>query len=230
MRLNYEYGKRLIEQCQARKIRLVYASSAAVYGSRSEPGEGSGRERPLNVYGFSKLLIDRLVQRQLASACRQIVGLRYFNVYGPRERHKGRMASLVHQLYLQLVQGGRVRLFGDSHGVGPGEQRRDFVFVDDVVDANCFFLDHPEMSGDFDVGTGTSRSFNELAQAVLAFHGSGAIEYVPFPPELVPQYQAFTRADITALRAAGHPVSFIPLEEGVPRTLQWLKQQLSFAT
>ncbi len=221
---NFGYGKRLLDECQRRRIPFIYASSAAVYGTSRATEEDAGHENPLNLYAYSKLMLDRYVRKKLPNATGQIVGLRYFNVYGPREAHKGKMASLVHQLHGQLVESGRVRLFGESHGVGPGEQRRDFVHVDDVVGVNRFFLEHPGVCGVFNVGTGRSRTFNELAQAVLDFHGRGKLEYLPFPSALGDRYQAFTEANITALRAAGYPSPFIPLEDGVKRTLKWFSE------
>jgi ADP-L-glycero-D-manno-heptose 6-epimerase len=219
MQTNYRYSVELLEFCQRKGVPFIYASSAAVYGaSRKFAEDDPALERPLNVYGYSKLLFDRYVRRVLGGASAQIAGLRYFNVYGPREAHKGPMASVVHHFDGQLREHGRVRLFEGSGGYGPGEQRRDFVYVADVVDVNLWFLDHPEKSGIFNVGTGASASFNDLARAVIATRGGGTaqdrIEYIPFPVALRDSYQSFTEADLTALRGAGYEAPFMDIEAG----------------
>ncbi len=222
MQNNFEYSKMLLHYCLNRGISFIYASSAAVYGSGKAFKAVSENEVPLNAYGYSKLLFDRYVRRTLANAWSQIVGLRYFNVYGPREAHKGSMASVAFHLYHQVTNGGRVRLFAGTAGYGDGEQRRDFVHVDDVVAVALWFLDNPEKSGIFNVGTGRSATFNELAQAVVGWYGSGSIEYFPLPTELEDHYQSFTEADISGLRDAGCETKFRPVEEGVPQYMEWL--------
>ncbi len=219
MENNLEYSISLFDACRARGIRLVYASSAAVYGDSVGWSETPDCERPLNVYAFSKLLFDQHVRRALASGARDVVGLRYFNVYGPGEEHKGSMASIVRTFAEQLRVGGAVRPFGASHGLGDGEQARDFVHVDDVVDVVLWSLSTREVSGIFNCGTGTARTFNEVASLVLDHHGRGSLEYVPFPDELAPRYQARTKADLSRLRAAGYRREFLPIEVGVPRYL-----------
>ena len=228
--LNYRASKLLLDACQMQGVRLLYASSAAVYGGSSTFREEPAFERPLNVYGFSKLLFDNVVRRALPSARTQIAGFRYFNVYGPREQHKGRMASVAFHQFNQWRQEQHVRLFGEYGGFGPGEQRRDFVFVDDVVAVNLWFLEHPEASGVFNVGSGRAQPFNDVAVAVVnagrAERGdmalplarlvvSGAIEYVPFPDALVGKYQCFTEADLTRLRGAGCMHGFVDVAAGV---------------
>jgi ADP-L-glycero-D-manno-heptose 6-epimerase len=218
---NYDYTRRLLELCHARGLRMIYASSAAVYGAAWRPGQVP-EEAPCNLYGWSKLLVDQLVRCHLAQDTRNIVGLRYFNVYGPHETHKRHMASQLCQLYQQWRATGRLRLFGASHGMADGEQRRDFVFVEDVVRVNLFFLSHAELSGIYDVGTGQSRSFNQLAQCVLDFCGSGSLEYTPFPSELMDRYQSYTQADLAPLRQVGYCSDFVPLEPGTRQTLRWL--------
>jgi ADP-L-glycero-D-manno-heptose 6-epimerase len=225
----------LLRWCRARSVRLIYASSASVYGSGRVFREARENEAPLNVYGYSKFLFDQVVRRELPRMTLQLAGFRYFNVYGPREAHKGRMASVAWHFFNQYVQQGRVRLFEGSDGFGGGEQVRDFVSVEDAVRVNLFFLDHPRASGIFNVGTGQAQTFNDVAvstiNAVRAARGeprhsldelrrAGAIEYIAFPPQLVGKYQSYTQADIGALRAAGYDRSFLSVEEGVGRYVQ----------
>jgi ADP-L-glycero-D-manno-heptose 6-epimerase len=217
---NYEYSKALYAFAIARGTALIYASSASVYGMGPVFREDPALEKPLNLYAWSKVLFDRWVRRHAASARSQVVGLRYFNVYGPRESHKGEMASVAWKNHLQLRDGDVVRLFESSDGYGPGEQRRDFVYVDDVAAVNLWFLDHPRASGIFNVGSGRAQTFNDVARAVIAHHGRGRIEYVPFPDALRGSYQSFTQADISALRAAGCDMPFLSVEEGVSRYLK----------
>ncbi len=220
MRTNYSWSKALLEVALERGIPLVYASSAAVYGGSDRFVEEPACEAPLNVYGYSKLLFDQHVRRVLPSATSQVVGLRYFNVYGPQEQHKGPMASVAWQFHNQLIDCGRVRLFEGTGGYGDGEQRRDFVYVGDVVHVNLWFLDHPHRSGIFNVGTGVASTFNSLARAVVGFHGRGELGYVPFPESLAGRYQSFTEADVGRLRAAGYDAPFRTVEQGVHVYLQ----------
>ncbi len=222
LRENYEYSKELLGVARARRIPLVYASSASVYGMGPVFREDPSCERPLNLYAWSKLLFDRWVRRHAAEIQSQVVGLRYFNVYGPGEAHKGEMASVAWKHHLQLRDGDVVRLFESSDGYGAGEQRRDFVYVGDVAAVNLWFLDHPKVSGIFNVGTGRAQTFNDVARAVIAHHGRGRIEYVPFPAALRGTYQSFTQADLSALRASGCDTPFLSVEEGVSRYLKQL--------
>jgi ADP-L-glycero-D-manno-heptose 6-epimerase len=216
METNYRYSVELLEYCLARGVPLIYASSAAVYGASTVFKENDrAAERPLNVYGYSKLLFDRYVLRRSSDAGSQVAGLRYFNVYGPGEAHKGSMASVAWHLHGQVAEGGDARLFEGSGGYGAGEQRRDFVYVDDVVAVNLWLLDHRRVSGIFNVGTGASSTFNEVARAVVAWHGRGAIRYIPFPEDLKSRYQSFTEADIGALRAAGYDAPFRDVRSGI---------------
>ena len=232
MRNNYEYSLRLLDWCQARRVPFIYASSASVYGAGKVFTESREHEAPLNVYGYSKFLFDQVVRRRLGAKTAQVAGFRYFNVYGPREAHKGRMASVAFHFFNQYVADGRVKLFEGNAGYGNGEQVRDFVFVDDVVRVNLFFLDHPAASGIFNVGTGRAQTFNDVAvatvnairrargekpQSLAELRASGAIEYVPFPPALVGKYQSFTQADVNALRGAGYRDAFVDVEAGVAR-------------
>lgn len=225
MQVNYEYSKRLLHYCVKHKTPLLYASSAAVYGNGQVFKEQFEFERPMNVYGYSKFLFDQYLRRQLPKITSQVVGLRYFNVYGPREQHKGSMASVAFHLHQQLKKENTVRLFEGSDQYGPGEQRRDFVFIDDVVNVNLWFLDHPDVSGIFNVGTGRSQTFNEVARAVIAWHQQGHIEYIAFPEHLRKHYQSFTEADIANLRYAGYDAPFHSVESGVEKYLDWLENQ-----
>jgi ADP-L-glycero-D-manno-heptose 6-epimerase len=237
---NYRCSKDLLDACQSQGTRLLYASSAAVYGASQVFREQPEYERPLNVYGFSKLLFDDVVRRALPSLRAQVVGLRYFNVYGPREQHKGRMASVAFHQFNEFREAGKVRLFGAYGGYGAGKQERDFIHVDDVIAVNLWFLEHPESNGVFNVGTGRAQPFNDVAHALInacrALHAepalsleqqlsSGLIEYVPFPPALVGKYQCHTRADLTALRAAGCQLTSLDVAAGVGRYVEWLARQ-----
>jgi ADP-L-glycero-D-manno-heptose 6-epimerase len=221
MDTNHAYSVELLELCLERSIPLVYASSAAVYGRGAPMVEAPAHEHALNAYAYSKLLFDQRVRRELPGATSPIVGLRYFNVYGPREAHKGRMASLVTQIDRELAAGRPAVLFGASHGFGPGGHRRDFVHVDDVTSVIAWFLDHPETSGIFNCGTGESCTFQELAESVIRHRGAGMVDYRPMPAALEPTYQPETRADLGALRAAGCDVAFRSLDVGVKDTLTW---------
>ena len=218
MENNFTYSKHLLHFALRHRVPFVYASSAAVYGASKIFAEHPANEHPLNVYGYSKLAFDQYVRRQLAKAESTVVGLRYFNVYGPREDHKGRMASCVHQFSGQLRSNGTIRMFEGSGGYGPGEQRRDFIAVSDVVKINLFFGEGPVRQGIFNAGTGASRSFNDVGHSLLNMLGFGRIEYIPFPEGLRDKYQSFTQADISSLRAAGYYAPFASIEEGVCET------------
>jgi ADP-L-glycero-D-manno-heptose 6-epimerase len=233
---NYAYSRRLLEWCQDEEVPLIYASSASVYGSGPDYREQRACERPLNIYGYSKFLFDQLVRLRLPEATAQIVGLRYFNVYGPNEAHKGRMASVALHAYQQLLGEGRVKLFVGSEGYRDGEQRRDFVYVDDVVAVNLWFLERRTASGIFNCGTGRAQTFNRVAVAVInAVHGTsltlhdavakGLIEYIPFPPELAGKYQSFTEADLSKLRESGYPGEFMAVEQGVAAYVKELQRK-----
>lgn len=222
LRNNHEYSKVLLNLCLENKIPFIYASSAAVYGASESFSESPANEHPLNVYGYSKLLFDQYVGRCLPNAGCQVVGLRYFNVYGPGETHKGAMASVAWHFNRQVIEDGEARLFTGSGGYGDGEQRRDFVYVGDVAAVNVWLMDNPEVSGIFNVGSGRSQSFNDVATAVVSWHGQGQIRYVPFPDHLKGSYQSFTEADMTQLRAAGYREKFRPVEDGVKAYLDAL--------
>ncbi|HYF17035.1 MAG TPA: ADP-glyceromanno-heptose 6-epimerase [Ramlibacter sp.] len=236
---NYRLSCTLFEACRSRGTRLLYASSAATYGGSATFRETPEFERPLNVYGYSKLLFDQRLRREcgddFSRARHQVVGFRYFNVYGPREQHKGRMASVAFHQFNQFREQGKVRLFGEYGGYGPGEQRRDFVFVDDVVAVNLWFFDRPEKSGIFNLGTGRAQPFNDVATAVVSTltgteHtaasavAAGLLEYIPFPDALRGKYQSYTQADLSVLRAAGCDHAFADVRTGVGRYLAELQR------
>lgn len=227
METNYAYSKTLLEYCLERKIPFLYASSASVYGDGRVFRESPEFEKPLNIYARSKHRFDQYVRERLPAADSQLVGFRYFNVYGPGESHKGRMASVAFHLNDQIRNYGKLRLFEGSDGYGHGEQRRDFVYVDDVVEVGLWFLDNPGKSGIFNVGTGRSQTFNQVANAVIAWHGRGEIEYIPFPAALKGRYQSFTEADIGALRNCGYSGDFITVEDGVRAYLDALRLRQS---
>ena len=234
---NYRCSKDLLDACQERGTRLLYASSAATYGGSASFREAPEFERPLNVYGYSKLLFDNVVRRMLPAATAQVVGFRYFNVYGPREQHKARMASVAFHHFNQFREAGKVKLFGEYGGYGRGEQSRDFVFVDDVVAVNLWFLQNPGKSGIFNLGTGRAQPFNDVATAAVnaartlkgemplplaELVARGLVEYIPFPDALVGKYQSFTQADLTNLRATGCNHAFADVATGVQRYVHWL--------
>ncbi|MFO0547357.1 MAG: ADP-glyceromanno-heptose 6-epimerase [Polyangiaceae bacterium] len=218
---NYAYSKAVSAFCDRHGALLVYASSAAVYGGSPIFREAPEHEAPLNAYGWSKQIFDGWMRRR---GFGRTVGLRYFNVYGPREAHKGTMASVAFHLDQQLRETGKVRIFGEYGGCDPGEQRRDFIHVDDVVAANLHFLDNPGPGGLFNVGTGRAQTFNEIARAVIAHHGHGEIEYIPFPEHLRGRYQTFTQADVSRLRQTGFTRELADVATGVSRYLRWLEQ------
>ena len=219
MRMNYDYSKNVLEYATGRQIPLIYASSASVYGAGREFRVSEDCERPINVYAFSKLMFDRHVRQKSPTFRSPVIGFRYFNVYGPGEAHKGGMASVIHHFREQLKSGDEIRLFAGCDGYDDGEQVRDFIHVDDIVAANIWAWERAAKSGIYNLGTGHARSFNDVARAVLKWHGRGSIRYIPFPDKLKGSYQSYTQADLTGLRAAGYDAGFIPIEEGVPRYL-----------
>jgi len=226
MENNYAYSKALFDWCQDEETPFIYASSAAVYGPGREFGETRENEEPLNVYAYSKFLFDQYVRKRIEGSRAQVAGLRYFNVYGPNEAHKGRMASVAFHAFNQFRSEGRVKLFVGSDAYGDGEQQRDFVHVDDVVSVNLWLLENRGISGIFNCGTGRAQTFNDVAAAVInTVNGSdfsvdelrekNFIEYIPFPPQLVGKYQSYTQADMSRLRDAGYAGAFQAVEEGV---------------
>jgi len=224
MEVNYEYSKTLFHYCIENQVQFIYASSASVYGDGEIFSESREFEKPLNVYGYSKFLFDQYVRRLMPTIKSQVVGLRYFNVYGPREQHKASMASVAFHLNTQIQSKGQVNLFEGCDGYGNGEQRRDFVYVADVVDVNLWLYSKPNVSGVFNLGTGQSQSFNDVANAVINWHQKGEINYIPFPEKLIGSYQSYTQADISALRRVGYDKDFHTVEQGVQLYLDWLNQ------
>lgn len=224
MKNNFDYSKHLLHYAINKKIPFIYASSASVYGNNVISTMEQQYERPLNIYGYSKLLFDNYVRRLLATTENQIVGLRYFNVYGSGETHKGDMASVVFHWNQQIVKTGVIKVFEGCDGYDHGEQSRDFIYVDDVVNVNIWFFKHTDQKGIYNVGTGKSRSFNEVARTVLNFHQQGSIQYIPFPQHLYKHYQKFTQADLTTLRRTGYSLPFTMIEEGISKYLKELNK------
>jgi ADP-L-glycero-D-manno-heptose 6-epimerase len=230
MDTNYRYSKQMLEWCQDEEIPLLYASSAAVYGDSQEFREERRCEKPLNLYAYSKFLFDQFVRQMVGARTAQVAGLRYFNVYGPNEEHKKDygtdMTSVAYQAFNQLKKENTVKLFVGSDGYGNGEQRRDFIHVDDVVAVNMWLLERRDVSGIFNCGSGRAQTFNDVATAVInSVNGTqasaselvarGLISYIPFPQKLVGKYQSFTQADMSRLRGAGLPGDFMSVEQGV---------------
>jgi len=217
MENNYNYSKDLLHYCLDFDIPFIYASSAATYGGRTDNFiEERQFEKPLNVYGYSKFLFDQYVRQILPNAKSQVCGFRYFNVYGPREQHKGSMASVAFHLNSQISQGEKPKLF-----VGSDNFKRDFIHVDDVVAVNLWFWQN-QKSGIYNCGTGRAESFQAVADAVLAYHQTGEIDYTPFPDNLKGRYQAFTQADLTKFRQIGCPIEFKTVAQGTTEYMQWL--------
>ena len=221
---NYTYSQELLAACQLAKVPFMYASSASVYGDGPVFSEGLENEKPLNVYGYSKFLFDQHVRRVLPKATAPIVGFRYFNVYGPREQHKGSMASVAFHLHQQILKGENPKLFGAYDGYEAGGQSRDFVYVGDVAAVNLWAWQQG-ISGIFNLGTGRAQPFREVAEAVIAYHGKGEITYVDFPEHLKGRYQSFTQADMSRLRAAGYDKPFADVATGTRSYLEWLTEQ-----
>lgn len=232
---NYQYTLELLNYCQNEEVPFLYASSASVYGGGSAFKESRECEAPLNVYAYSKFLFDQIVRRRWQKRSAQIVGLRYFNVYGSREAHKGRMASVAYHFFNQYRAEGKVKLFEGCDGYANGGQLRDFVSIEDVVKVNMYFLDNPHKSGIFNLGTGQAQSFNDVAVATIntlriaeskpvlslaEMQQQGLIGYIPFPEQLRGKYQSYTQADISALRNSGYAEKFLSVEQGVARYVE----------
>ena len=237
MQNNYQYSLDLLNFCQNEEVPLLYASSASVYGAGPNFTESREFESPLNVYAYSKFLFDQIVRRRWHKRSSQIVDLRYFNVYGTREQHKGRMASVAYHFFHQYRAEGYVKLFEGCDGYANGAQLRDFVSVEDVAKVNMHFLDHPNQSGIFNLGTGKAQSFNDVAVATInalraakgegkltleQMHQQQLIRYISFPEQLKGKYQSYTQADIGALREVGYTEPFLNVEEGTGRYVNYL--------
>jgi ADP-L-glycero-D-manno-heptose 6-epimerase len=237
MENNYRYSLDVLNHCQNEEIPFLYASSASVYGMGPQFIESREHESPLNVYAYSKFLFDQVIRRRWHDRSGQIVGLRYFNVYGQREQHKGRMASVAFHFFNQFRADGHVKLFEGCDGYANGGQLRDFVSIEDVVKVNMFFLEHPDKSGIFNLGTGRAQSFNDVAVATIntlraakgeaaltleQMHQQQLLRYIPFPEQLKGKYQSYTQADVQALRKAGFADEFLTVEQGTGRYVNHL--------
>ncbi len=245
---NYRYTLDLLDICAEQGIPFIYASSAATYGGAASFIEKRECEKPLNIYGYSKFLLDQIVRQRLAASAlkTQVVGLRYFNVYGPRESHKGRMASVAFHHFYQYKDNACVKLFGGYDGYTAGEQKRDFVYIEDVVKVNLFFFENPQISGIFNLGTGRAQPFNDVARSVINrldeiqlandFQEQSLIElvqnnkllYIDFPEDLKGKYQSFTQASLEHLRSVGYSQAFHTVEEGVRKYVTWLSDNADF--
>jgi ADP-L-glycero-D-manno-heptose 6-epimerase len=220
MQNNYEYSKALLHYCVAHALPLIYASSAAVYGCTDNFSEQAAQLRPLNLYGYSKLLFDHYVQGLLDSADSQIVGLRYFNVYGPGEDHKGKMMSVVRHFINQLHAENKITIFSDIPNCAPGAQQRDFIFIDDVVKLNLWLWDNPQVSGIYNAGTGVATDFQQIAQSLIELHGSGEICYQPIAQHLREHYQIFTQANLQHATRSGLPTASTNIQQGITNYFQ----------
>ena len=245
---NYRYTLDLLDICTEQEIPLIYASSAATYGGSTTFIEKREFEKPLNIYGYSKFLFDQIVRKRLLSKAlkSQVIGLRYFNVYGPRESHKGRMASVAFHHFHQYKDRGSVQLFGGYDGYAAGEQKRDFVYIEDVVKVNLYFLDNPQHSGIFNLGSGRAQPFNDVAisvinrldqinqansfkeQTIQELLNSKKLQYINFPEALMGKYQSFTQASLDNLRQVGYEEAFHTVEEGVRKYVTWLSDNADF--
>lgn len=233
---NYEYSKTILHHCITNNIRLIYASSASVYGNGLHGfSEKPESEYPLNIYAFSKYLFDNYVRmyfergklcyKSFKKKSTQIVGLRYFNVYGPQENHKNTMASTIFHFYNQIIKENKMKLFEGSENF-----LRDFVYVDDIVKINLFFYEKEDLNGIFNCGTGKAESFLKIAKILQNFNTNSDIEYIPFPDQLKGKYQTYTCADLTLLRNSGYIGDFTSLEEGIKKYYYYLKENGGYLT
>jgi ADP-L-glycero-D-manno-heptose 6-epimerase len=220
MENNYDYSCALFNTCVERGIRFIYASSASVYGNGDDGfTEKRDCEYPLNVYAFSKFMFDNYVRKFPQVVKSQVVGLRYFNVYGQQENHKGKMASVIRHFFNQYRENGVIRVFE-----GSADFLRDFIYVDDVVKVNMHFMENSFLNGIYNCGTGECRSFSDIADIFQSRYSDAVIQEVPFPEALAGKYQKYTKADIEKLRSAGYEGSFTSLEEGVNAYLNILEK------
>ena len=232
---NYSYSKTLVDYCVNKNIRFIYASSASTYGLKTNFIENPDYEFPLNVYGYSKLAFDNYV-RNLSNKS-QVVGLRYFNVYGPRESHKGSMASVCYHLFHQYKNNRKINLFSEYDGFMSGEQLRDFIYIEDVVDVNLYFFNNEYINGIYNVGSGNPRTFNDVAlltiNSILQLENNveynldqllnkKILNYIDFPVNLKGKYQSFTKADLTKLNSVGYKKKFTSLEDGIYNYVSYL--------
>ncbi|KAJ5749236.1 uncharacterized protein N7511_010932 [Penicillium nucicola] len=224
----FTYGKEVFNWCQQSKIRFIYASSSSVYGAGPSFSDIDGKEAPLTPKGYCHLLLDQYVAKNKQIPSQQVAGLRLFSIYGPGEQYKGSKASVINQFYTKRMEFKAVELFGEYAGYEAGQQKRDFVHVEDVARLNCWFYDHPEAEGIFNVGTGKARSFQEVAMQVVSHFGSpeGYIRVIQFPHYLKGKYQNTTCADISSLRRKNARLVFRDIEKGVPDYMDWLDDTL----
>ena len=231
MKNNYESSKKLLRYCVKNEVPLIYASSASTYGAgKNGFREGDKCEDALNPYAFSKLAFDRYLRQVLPSIKSKVVGLRYFNVYGPQEAHKGKMASIFYQLYNQIKTDGVAKLFKGTAGYGDGEQLRDFIYVKDVVKVNLWAFESNVKSDVYNCGTGQAHSYNDAANAIIEALGTGKIEYRDFPETLKGKYQSYTQADKTALIEAGYNGGFTDFNQAVSEYCKLLEENGGYYT
>ena len=224
---NYEYTKTLAEWCVKKSVNFMYASSAATYGAGengySDTDENTRKLMPLNMYGYSKQLFDMWAMNN--KLLDKITGIKFFNVFGPNEYHKGNMRSLICKAFPKIKEEGKITLF-KSHldGYQNGEQKRDFVYIKDVVDAMFFLFVNPDITGIYNLGTGLARTWNDLAFALFSAMGiKGKIEYVDMPFEIRDKYQYFTQAEVTKLFKAGYSKTFMKLEDSIKDYVHYLE-------
>tara|TARA_B100000787_G_scaffold147049_1_gene117874 strand:- start:5162 stop:6136 length:975 start_codon:yes stop_codon:yes gene_type:complete len=234
MRNNYEYSKRLLWWCEKMSTPFIYASSASVYGNSIKNFEEElANEYPINMYAYSKWQFDQYVRKHQSMITTKVVGLRYFNVYGPGESQKGNMASTIWHFANQINNDGVARVFGGSHGYGNGKHSRDFVHVDDCAKVNLWALNDCHQNGIYNVGVGSACSFNDVVESVNHWFKKNKnviakVDYVSMPEKLIKSYQSFTQANIGALRGAGYEGEFLEIDEGVPSYLDWLDKHGQF--
>ena len=233
---NYTYSKKILDFCLVNNIRMIYASSAAVYGNSKNFKEIIENEKPINIYGFSKLCFDNYVRQKLLSNHPQVAGLRYFNVYGPKEEFKGRMSSIVFQLFNEQKQNNKMSLFGTTKNYNAGKQSRDFVYIDDILNYNWFLINNPKVSSVFNAGTGISNTFIDIANSIfnaliknkyydkdnIIITKKPKINFIKFPNKLIGKYQEYTKADIDSLRKVGFDYEFLPISESVKKYVDYL--------
>lgn len=217
MQNNYQYSKELLLYCTQNHVPFIYASSASVYGKTMNISyKQKQHEQPINIYSYAKYLFDQYVQRILPTITSQICGLRYFNVYGPYEAHKKNMASIIYNVYKQIINNKKPTLF-----IGSQDFKRDFIYVDDIININLWAW-HNKISGIFDCGTGISRSFTSVVDIILNFFNKKNIEYIPMPQNFKKHYQTFTKANLLQLKHTGYQTSFVNINDGIHKYLNWL--------
>ena len=219
---NFLYSKKILEYAQQINSKFIYASSASVYGNSQRCIEKNKYENSLNYYSLSKLKFDQHVRKILLGRNNiQIVGLRYFNVYGKNEEHKGKMSSVIYHFNNQIKKNGVIKLFEGFNGIENGEQKRDFIYIDDIVKINLWFNKN-NISGIFNAGTGNAISYNKIANSIIKFHKIGKIQYISFPKKLKNQYQNYTKSNNSLLIRNGYKSKFTSFDLGVKKYLNYL--------